>query len=108
LTLVGDTLYGMTTAGGHDGLGVLLGVNTDGSDYTVVHDFVGGANDGSQPVGEVIAVGSYLYGMTSAGGSSNDGVVFEFPISVPEPSTLFLVTSAAGGIAAYARRRAKG
>ncbi len=101
LSAVGPTLYGATDRGGTDNLGVLLGVNMDGSDYTVEHSFLGGANDGSGPVGTPVDLNGVLYGMTTQGGSANDGVIYSF--AVPEPSSLLL--AAAGAVAFLARRR---
>ena len=45
-----------------------------------------------------------LYGMAGAGGTANDGVIFSFPISVPEPSTFLLTGLAAVALAARLRR----
>jgi uncharacterized repeat protein (TIGR03803 family) len=76
LTLLGGKLYGMTITGGaHDDHGVLFEVGTDGSDFSVLHSF-GEGEDGMEPRGSLIAVGSELYGMTSTGGSSGGGTVF--------------------------------
>jgi uncharacterized repeat protein (TIGR03803 family) len=103
LLLVGGTLYGMTAVGGADALGTLFGINTDGGGYSLLHSFAGGAADGAEPQGNLIFAGSNLYGMTEIGGSSNDGVVFSFPVAVPEPSS-FLLLAAAGSMALFARR----
>lgn len=78
LTLEGSTLYGMTQAGGAATakLGMVFKMNADGSGYTNLHSFAGGAGDGSSPLGSVTLANGALYGMTSAGGASNYGVVF--------------------------------
>ncbi len=70
LTLSGSTLYGMTRNGGAALVGVVFSMNTDGTDYTILHNFNDGtvANDGNQPYGSLILSGSTLYGMTSLGG----------------------------------------
>ncbi len=57
------TLWAALTAGG-----VALG------DY--IYNFTGGTTGGAHPAGSLIASGTKLYGTTSGGGSSNDGVVF--------------------------------
>jgi uncharacterized repeat protein (TIGR03803 family) len=103
LLVVGSTLYGTTAAGGADALGTLFKVDIDGSNYSLLHSFAGGVGDGSDPEGALILAGSSLYGMTVAGGGSNDGVVYSFPVSVPEPSSLLLTTAAAAGVAYLAR-----
>jgi uncharacterized repeat protein (TIGR03803 family) len=105
LLLSGSTLFGMTLLGGTANLGTIFEIETDGSGYTELHSFVGGAGDGAGPTGDLILSGSTLYGMTGAGGATDNGVVFSFPVAVPEPSTLLLTTAAAGTIAYPARRR---
>ena len=84
LTLVGSRFYGMTSAGGANGIsgggagyGVIFSMNLDGSDYRVLHHFAGAPNDGNNPTGSLTLVGSKLYGMTRSGGASNGpGVIF--------------------------------
>jgi len=77
LTLSGNTLYGMTFNGGDDGVGVIFKVDTDGGNYTNLHDFAGGADDGANPYGSLILDGSTLYGMAWYGGDSDYGVIFK-------------------------------
>ena len=77
LTLSGSTLYGMTPDDGASNKGTLFKVNTDGSDFSVLHSFAGGASDGSTPRGSLTLSGGALYGMTSAGGNSDLGTLFQ-------------------------------
>jgi uncharacterized repeat protein (TIGR03803 family) len=105
LTLLGSTLFGMTNGGGADALGVIFGINTDGSDFEIEQSFAGGASDGAGPVGDLLVSGSMFYGMTSGGGSSNDGVIFSIP--VPEPSSLSLLAGAAAATVLARRRLAR-
>jgi uncharacterized repeat protein (TIGR03803 family) len=73
----GTTLYGMTRKSGHHGFGVVFSVDITGNDYTVLHDFAGGPDDGATTDhGYVVQMDNVLYGMTTNGGSSNDGVIF--------------------------------
>jgi uncharacterized repeat protein (TIGR03803 family) len=72
-------LYGTTTEGGSAGAGTAFRLQRTGSHYreTIVHTFLGmGAGDGSKPVGDLIAVGDTLYGVTENGGSNGAGTVF--------------------------------
>lgn len=69
LTLFGSKLYGMTRGGGYGARGTLYRMNIDGSGYTLLHNFTGGANDGDSPYGALTLSGSKLYGMTYLGGS---------------------------------------
>ncbi|MDD4902092.1 MAG: peptidoglycan-binding protein [Patescibacteria group bacterium] len=80
LTLSGSTLYGMTYSGGSTDSGIIYAIDTDGSDYTIIHNFTGGAG-GAGPYGSLTLAGSTFYGMTRVGGSSDKGVVFSMNIS---------------------------
>jgi uncharacterized repeat protein (TIGR03803 family) len=103
LLISGTEMYGMTPAGGTDNLGTIFEMNSDGTGYQILHSFTGGPNDGSMPNGDLTLVGSTLYGMTVVGGTDNLGVIFSFPISVPEPSS-FALAACARCIALAARR----
>jgi len=72
-------LYGTTAWGGDYGKGTVfkLTPNSDGAwTESVIHSFMG--HDGHEPIGGVIfdATGN-LYGTTSTGGTSGNGVVYE-------------------------------
>src|ERR1035437_713534 len=51
----------------------LVGVNN--AQYADLFDFNG--TNGNQPSGDLISDGTYLYGMTGAGGTNNMGVIFK-------------------------------
>jgi len=76
VTLSGPKLYGMTYLGGAVGGGALFNMNTDGTDFRLLHSFTGGASNGKQPLGALTLSGSKLYGMTLYGGSSDKGTLF--------------------------------
>jgi uncharacterized repeat protein (TIGR03803 family) len=63
LILSGSTLYGMTAGGSTDDHGSIFKMETDGSDFTLLHSFVGGSA-GEYPTGSLILSGSTLYGMS--------------------------------------------
>ena len=72
-------IYGMTPFGGSNYTGVLFEYAPDGSGggtYSVKHHFVD--NTGIFPYGSLIESGGKFYGMTYAGGSSDNGVIFEY------------------------------
>ena len=74
----GTTVFGMTEYGGTEDLGAVFAFDpADPSSLTVLHSF-GGNPDGELPFGSLVLnpVDGYLYGMTSAGGTSGDGTVF--------------------------------
>ena len=69
-------LYGTTTQGGSSGAGVVFKVDPSGTE-TVLHNFTGGT-DGADPTGGLLLdKAGNLYGVTSQGGTSNDGVLFK-------------------------------
>ncbi len=90
LTVVGDTLYGTSSAGGAYGNGNVFGLKTDGSRFTVLHDFSltmntnaldqGNPNifgvdlqtnlDGKMPTGSITYYLGVLYGTASHGGTN--------------------------------------
>ncbi len=83
VTVSDSILYGMTYYSSGTGVGSIYSLNTNGSSYTNLHSFVGGASDGSRPLGGTLTLNSgTLYGTTVHGGTgssigaANDGVVF--------------------------------
>ena len=59
--------YGVTSNGGSDGYGAVYKLNLDGSGYSVLYSFGGGA-DGAFPQTTLTLAGGALYGTTSRGG----------------------------------------
>lgn len=71
-------MYGVTTDGGQYGRGVLFEFNFVLNTYNVEFEFDNGSN-GGRPYGALIQTGNgKLYGMTTIGGTSNMGVLFEY------------------------------
>ncbi len=70
-------LYGAATAGGPDNAGVVFRISKNGTGYTVLHPFTGGA-DGKKPIAGLIeGSDGKLYGAAEQGGSTeNFGVVY--------------------------------
>jgi uncharacterized repeat protein (TIGR03803 family) len=81
LMLSGNTLYGTTTWGGSSGDGVVFSVQTDGSSFSVLHNF--SKNDGAIPATGVLLSGNVLYGTTGNGvnGTAFDGSGAVFKIN---------------------------
>lgn len=76
-------LYGMTSKGGLNGLGVLYSFNTTTNVLTVLYNFDN--LNGSEPMGELMqASNGKIYGLTSTGGSmANKGALFVFdPVAI--------------------------
>ena len=75
LVLSGSLLYGTTLSGGISNLGTVFKLNTNGSGYTVLRQFIGA--DGRWPFAGLALSGNVLYGTTVRGGVSNLGTVFK-------------------------------
>ena len=82
LILSGNTLYGTASGGGTNGNGTVFSVNTDGSDFTVLHTFkprilsLAENADGINPEADLLLSGDTLYGTTRNGGTNGYGTVF--------------------------------
>lgn len=72
----GTYLYGVTQKGGSNDMGVIFKIKSDGSGYEKLFDFDENAS-GSYPRGPLITDGTYLYGMTEYGGTSDMGTIFK-------------------------------
>lgn len=74
-------LYGMTARGGELNEGVLFEYDIDTDTYTKKYDFDGSVANGGVPLGSLVqADNGKLYGMTSEGGDSDMGVLFEYDL----------------------------
>jgi len=98
LALSGGTLYGTTTAGGAGANGTVFSSSTNGSTFSVLHDFsvldsnTGTNNDGALPCGGLILSGNTLYGSASAGGAGGVGVIFSINTNGGSFTTLYSFT----------------
>ncbi len=83
LALSGNTLYGVTYDNGYYGNGTIYKINTDGSDFTVIHEFTAtnGINstnsDGAYPEAGLLLWSNALYGTAYLGGQFGNGTVFK-------------------------------
>lgn len=82
LILSGNVLYGMTFSGGQYHLGTIFSINTDGSNYTIIHDFIpvfdtlNNNMAGGNPYGTLTISGNILYGTTYGSGGFSAGNIF--------------------------------
>lgn len=88
-------LYGLTSAGGADGVGVLFEYVPGGTSVTKKVDF-SSATTGANPVGNLTLSGGKLYGMTSNGGASNAGTLFEYVAGATTATKKFDLSSSIG------------
>jgi uncharacterized repeat protein (TIGR03803 family) len=72
-------LYGTTSEGGSFGYGTVFELHNSSGNYTesVLHSFLGGSDGANPEAALVIDAAGNLYGTTLAGGSSDDGTVFQ-------------------------------
>lgn len=77
LTLFSNQLYGTTTAAGVSNMGTVFRLNTDGSGFTVLHEFRG-LWDAGAPFGGVTVYSNVMYGTAIDGNisSGNYGIVY--------------------------------
>ncbi len=75
MLFIGNTLYGATLKGGTNSNGTLFSIKPDGSNYTVLHEFLG-SPDGSASHSLMRLIGSTFYGMTAKGGVNDTGVIY--------------------------------
>ena len=82
IALANGTLYGTTTAGGTAANGSVFSLTTNGTTFSVLHNFsaldspTGTNTDGATPWGGLVLSGDTLYGTASSGGAGGNGVVF--------------------------------
>jgi len=102
LSLSGNTLYGTTPDGGDAGNGVIYKINTDGSDFTVLHSFSATAgpllanSDGAKPKAELTVSGGILYGTAENGGTFGNGTIFQLTTNGTGFTTLYSFTATNG------------
>ena len=105
LVLSGNTLYG-TAGGGSSGNGTVFAVKTDGSAFSILHEFTGPYcdtcasitnTDGIFPSGGLVLCGNTLYGATVTGGSSGNGTVFKVNTDGSGFKTLYVFSAAPPG-----------
>jgi uncharacterized repeat protein (TIGR03803 family) len=96
LILSNDALYGTTATGGSSDAGTVFAVHTDGTGFTVLHDFTGGI-DGANPRAGLILSGNSLYGAAFAGGSWGWGEVFAVNTDGAEFTNLYSFTGRMDG-----------
>jgi uncharacterized repeat protein (TIGR03803 family) len=102
LILSGGTLFGTAKSGGANGSGTVFAINTDGSGFTNLHDFMatdentGTNTDGAYPAAGLILSGNTLYGTASGGGGWDNGTVFAVNTDGTGFTNLYSFTAEAG------------
>jgi uncharacterized repeat protein (TIGR03803 family) len=96
LIVSGNTLYGMASAGGKYGDGIIFSIGTNGSGFTDLHDF--GGSDGEEPCADLTLSGNSLYGTTKLGGAYGKGAIFSIATGGSGFTLLHSFGSGADGI----------
>ena len=106
LILSGSTLFGTAFSAGTNGNGTIFSLNTNGSNFTILHSFAATTakksgyyiinSDGAQPMGLILS-GNMLYGTTEQGGSSGYGTVFSMNTDGTEFTNLYNFTGGSDG-----------
>ncbi|NOS70598.1 MAG: hypothetical protein HOP33_11790 [Verrucomicrobia bacterium] len=103
LTLSGGMLYGVGGSPANFPAGMIYKVSTNGSGFTVIHQFTGGS-EGSFPAGRVVISGNTIYGVTYQGGTNfnlnnqfgGDGIIYRVSTDGSDFSVLRRLDATAG------------
>ena len=95
VAMIGSTLYGTTTNGGANNRGALYSIHADGTNFQILHTFVGGTSDGTNPWGGLTLAGNKLFGTAESGGASNFGIIYSIN---PDGTGFQIVHSFGGGL----------
>lgn len=96
----GTYFYGLTSAGGSSGSGLLFKIKTDGTGYQKLLDF-DGINNGNMPFGSLILSEGYLYGETALGGAHFAGTIFKIKTNGTDYHKLFDFDATTNGSVPY-------
>lgn len=107
MVLTNNVLYGTTYEGGLYNKGTVFSIDTDGSNFEVIHSF--DLTNGEEPESPMVLVGNRLYGITYWGGANPDnagGVLYGLNLDGSNFKNLFNFESTnlsdAGGLYAFA------
>ena len=97
LIISGNTLFGTAQYGGTTGYGTIFAMNTDGTEFTNIHNFGTVSGDGEYPVAGLLLSGETLYGTSSAAYGSFNGTVFAINVHGTGFTNLHTFNGADGG-----------
>ena len=108
LVLSGNTLYGTTYWSSNNGNGTVFAVNTNGTNFRILHDFAAGNqpseyylytnSDGANPYSGLVLSGDTLYGTTYWGSTNGGGTVFALNTNGTGFTTLYTFRAPLGPI----------
>src|SRR3989442_1596084 len=97
LIISGNTLYGTAYQGGISGNGTVFALNTDGTGFTNLYDFIDG-DDGANPLAGLILSSNTLYGTARYGGNGGVGTIFRLSLGPGSVPQMTIIPSGAKGI----------
>jgi len=92
LALSGNKLYGTARNGGTNGFGTVFSLNTDGTEFSVLHIF--NNDDGRSPVGGVVLSDDTLYGITTIGTTNFNGTIYSLKTNGSDFTVLHIFSGA--------------
>ena len=101
LSASGKTLFGMTFSGGTHDSGCVFSIDTNGSSYKILLN--SRREYGAKPLGygSLLLTGNVLYGMTTTGGTDNDGIIFKLDTNNNVSTSISEIPSIKGSISVY-------
>jgi len=82
-------LYGTTSIGGANGYGTIFRITTTGTGFSVIHNF--DKTDGTSPNSTpLLHTNGRIYGLTSSGGTLDDGVLYEVDAGLSPFASVFV------------------
>ncbi|PWU19242.1 MAG: hypothetical protein C5B50_07030 [Verrucomicrobia bacterium] len=98
LLLSSGVFYGACYAGGAGGLGTIFAINTNGTNFHLLHSFTNAPTDGASPYGGLTISGGTLYGTASGANDGADyGVIFSLSTNGTGYSNLYRFTDGTDG-----------
>lgn len=78
LSAIRSKLFGLTHSGGKYNRGTIYCINTNGTNFRLIHSFVNDSTDGQcpYPLGGLVNTNSEIIGATVGGGEFGDGTIF--------------------------------
>ncbi len=93
-----NMLYGLTSAGGVNGVGIIFSYNILTKTEKDIYDFKNSTTDGQNPYGSLImATNGLLYGMTNVGGANGAGIIFSYSVSENKETNVYDFGSGSDG-----------
>jgi uncharacterized repeat protein (TIGR03803 family) len=87
--MAGENVIGMTSSGGSKGYGVVFNMETDGSNFSVLHTFTN-SPDGGTPTGAMVASDNgKVIGMAASGGTRGYGILLSMGIDGSGATNLY-------------------